>query len=181
MLFLKWESCWIFLKSTMKNKWLYSCICKNYKRFLALLNCVVDLKDSLCHFVVGGACVWWLYEGHSVWPLCLQSASPHRHHICVRGGKCGALCHREGKLVYSQQFKILSYPGYSFVKETCIFPLIRCRAVGEIYEKFEFEACYVSLLFYSKPRVNQEQCIIVHQLSIRKWVWICWFSIIDLL
>lgn len=122
MLFLKWESCWIFLKSTMKNKWLYSCICKNYKRFLAFLNCVVDLKDSLCHFVLGGACVWWLYEGHSVWPLCLQSASPHRHHICVRGGKCGALCHREGKLVYSQQFKILSYPGYSFVKETSIFP-----------------------------------------------------------
>lgn len=122
MLFLKWESCWIFLKSTMKNKWLYSCICKNYKRFLAFLNCEVDLKDSLCHFVVGGACVWWLYEGHSVWPLCLQSASPHRHHICVRGGKCGALCHREGKLVYSQQFKILSYPGYSFVKETSIFP-----------------------------------------------------------
>lgn len=123
MLFLKWESCLIFLNSTMKNKWLYSCICKNYKRFLAFLNCVVDLKDSLCHFVLGGACVWWLYEGHSVWPLCLQSASPHRHHICVGGGKCGALCHREGKLVYSQQFKILSYPGYSFVKETCIFPL----------------------------------------------------------
>lgn len=123
MLFLKWELCWIFLNSTMKNKWLYSCICKNYKRFLAFLNCVVDLKDSLCHFVLGGACVWWLYEGHSVWPLCLQSASPHRHHICVRGGKCGALCHREGKLVYSQQFKILSYPRYSFVKETCIFPL----------------------------------------------------------
>lgn len=123
MLFLKWESCWIFLNSTMENKWLYSCICKNYKRFLAFLNCVVDLKDSLCHFVLDGACVWWLYEGHSVWPLCLQSASPHRHHICVRGGKCGALCHREGKLVYSQQFKILSYPGYSFVKETSIFPL----------------------------------------------------------
>lgn len=108
MLFLKWESCWIFLNSTMKNKWLYSCICKNYKRFLAFLNCVVDLKDSLCHFVVGGACVWWFYEGHSVWPLCLQSASPYSHHICVRGGKCGALCHGESKLVYSQQFFCLT-------------------------------------------------------------------------
>lgn len=41
---------------------------------------------------------------------------------------------------------------------------LRCRAVGEIYDKFEFEACYVSLLFYSKPRVNQEQHIIVHQI-----------------
>lgn len=39
--------------------------------FLVFFNCEIDFKDFFCYFVVGGVCVWWFYEGYSVWFLCL--------------------------------------------------------------------------------------------------------------